>query len=95
VKTRRSDDFAPVLKNVDRRKQRQIARTGRVYKRIFRVFEMPHRYDVVSVLAPVRGRAEISLIKGFWNDEHLRRKGVWPDRTWDVEPALSRTGGSM
>src|SRR5690349_14378112 len=35
VKTRRSEEFTPVITNVDLRNQRQIIRTARVYRRIF------------------------------------------------------------
>src|SRR5205809_6235621 len=32
VKTRRSDEFTPVITNVDLRKQRQITRTAKIYR---------------------------------------------------------------
>src|SRR5438309_3080593 len=38
VKTRRSDEFTPVTTNVDLRKQRQIIRTAKVYRRLFNVY---------------------------------------------------------
>src|SRR5258706_8208938 len=44
VKARHSDDFAPVITAVDRRKQRQIIRTARVYRRIFGGDEIKYRY---------------------------------------------------
>ena len=50
VKTRRSADFTPIITAVDLRKQRQITRTAKIYRRIFGVFEMPYRFDVVTVL---------------------------------------------
>src|ERR687886_2190970 len=52
VKTRRSDEFAAPEANVDLRKQRQITRAARVYRRTFGVAEEPYRYDVVALVLP-------------------------------------------
>src|SRR6185436_523667 len=52
VKSRMSDWFAPPEANVDRRKQRQIARAARGYRRIFDIETAPYRYDVVTVVLP-------------------------------------------
>lgn len=79
VKTRRSDKFTPVITNVDRRKQRQIIRTARVYRNIFRVSELTHRYDVVTVLMPEYAEPKIELTKGFWDESKFRK------RSWDHE----------
>jgi putative endonuclease len=74
VKTRRSDDFAPATANIDLRKQRQITRTAKVYRRIFSVWEMPYRYDVVTVLLPKHADDQLELIKGFWNESKFRKR---------------------
>ncbi len=81
VKTRRSDEFTPVITNVDLRKQRQIIRTAKVYRRIFNVFEMPHRYDVVTVLMPKHSEPTIELVKGFWNESKFLKTN-WGRETW-------------
>lgn len=81
VKTRRSDEFAPVIAAVDLRKQRQIIRTARVYRRIFVTAEIEHRYDVVTVLMPKTANPKIELIKGFWSESRFRKQ-TWTDRTW-------------
>ena len=78
VKTRRSDDFTPIETNVNLRKQRQISRTARVYRRIFSVYEMQHRYDVVAVLLAKGETPRIELSKGFWTDSSFR-KARWND----------------
>lgn len=78
VKTRRSADFTPIETSVDRRKQRQITRTARVYRRIFNVYDMPHRYDVVTILSPEDESPVIELSKDFWNDSKFR-KARWND----------------
>ena len=80
VKARRSEKFTPAITAVDLRKQRQITRTAKVYRRIFGVYEMPYRFDVVTV---VTSAAEpiIELKKGFW-DESKFRKRAWNYEMW-------------
>jgi len=82
VKTRRSADFAPITANVDLRKQRQITRTAKVYRRIFGIREIEYRFDVVSVLMPEDGNIKIELVKGFWSESKFRKRN-WNYGTWD------------
>jgi putative endonuclease len=81
VKTRRSDEFTPIITNVDLRKQRQIIRTAKIYRRIFSVYDMAHRYDVVTVLLPKSGEMTIELTKGFWNEGKFQKR-TWNDAGW-------------
>ena len=81
VKTRRSAEFTPVLANVDLRKQRQITRTARVYRRVFKLWEMKHRYDVVTVLMPKGEEPEIEIVKGFWHEGKFRKRN-WNHEIW-------------
>jgi putative endonuclease len=81
VKTRRSDEFASLTANVDLRKQRQITRTAKLYRRLFNVFELPYRYDVVTVLMPKHSTEEITLLKDFWNESKFR-KAMWRSESW-------------
>lgn len=81
VKTRRSDEFTPVLTAVDCRKQRQITRTARVYRRIFGVYEMAYRFDVVTVLLAKHTEPEIELIKDFWTEGKFRKRN-WSLQAW-------------
>jgi putative endonuclease len=74
VKTRRSEDYTPIETNIDLRKQRQITRTARIYRRIFNVWEMEHRYDVVTVLLPKGETPHIELTKGFWSEAKFRKQ---------------------
>lgn len=76
VKTRKSEEFSPVLSAVDLRKQRQITRTARVYRQIFGIRDMSCRYNVVTVLMPKNTSSEIGLIKGFWSEAKFRKR-VW------------------
>lgn len=79
VKTRRSDEFAPLLTAVDIRKQRQITRTAKVYRRIFGIRDIKYRYDVITVLMPKHAKPEIELTKDFWNESKFRKQN-WVDR---------------
>ena len=81
VKTRASDRFAAPEANVDLRKQRQISRAARAYRRALGVGAAPYRYDVVSVVLPeardddpdaTRPRAE--LLRNFWTDAKFRKR---------------------
>ena len=81
VKTRRSDEFTPLTSNVDLRKQRQIIRTAKVYRRIFNVYERPHRYDVLTVLMAKPAEPVIELFKNYWTESKFR-KNRWEDEIW-------------
>jgi len=74
VKTRRSADFTPVLTNVNLRKQRQIIRTAKVYRRIFNLYDMDHRFDVVTVLMPKHVDPVIELTRSYWTENKFRKK---------------------
>lgn len=82
VKTRRSAEFTPVITAVDLRKQRQISRTARIYRRIFRVSGVDHRYDVVTVVMPADEKPHVELVKGYWNDSVFRKRR-WHDPIWN------------
>lgn len=81
VKTRRSDEFAPIIAAVDLRKQRQITRTARVYRRIFDVWDQKHRFDVVTVLMQKHTEPVIELKQGFWNEGSFQKR-TWSHETW-------------
>ena len=67
VKTRASDEVVAPERAVDLRKQRQIARAARRYRRMMRVYEEPYRYDVVTVIGRAGGD-EIGLLRGYFDD---------------------------
>jgi putative endonuclease len=88
VKTRASDWFAAPEANVDLRKQRQISRAARVYRRMFDLLEAAYRYDVVSVILPPdqergqqRERPRLEVLRHFWTDEKFRKRrwAKWPE----------------
>ena len=80
VKTRASDWFAAPESNVDLRKQRQISRAARAYRRLLGLQSAPHRYDVVSVILPppdADGREpapRVELLRNFWTEEKFRKR---------------------
>ena len=79
VKTRTSEAFAGPLSAVDLRKQRQITRTSKIYKRIFGLWKMPSRFDVVAVVVPPDAEPKLELVRGFWSAEKFRK------RRWEPE----------
>lgn len=86
VKSRTSDWFVPPQVNVDRRKQRQISRAARAYRRMFGLVGEPYRYDVITVVfgeeAGARDVPEIELLRNYWTDDQLRKR-AWSDRYYD------------
>jgi putative endonuclease len=86
VKSRASDWFAPPQVNVDRRKQRQIARAARAYRRMFGLVGEPYRYDVVTIVfgddEDVRPAPKIDLLRNYWTEDQLRKRS-WLDRYYD------------
>lgn len=82
VKTRASDWFAAPQVNVDRRKQRQIARAARAYRRMFGLEDQPYRYDVVTVVLSGEAHPQIELLRSFWREDQLRKRR-WVDRFYD------------
>ena len=86
VKSRASDWFAPPEANVDRRKQRQIARAARAYRRMFDLAGAPYRYDVITVVLPAEedhaGEFEIQLLRNYWTEDRLRKR-VWSGTYYD------------
>jgi putative endonuclease len=74
VKTRRSDVFSAPEQAVDLRKQRQITRAARAYRRIFRI-EGAFRYDVVGIVLPdEKSKPKINLLENFWTERKFRKR---------------------
>lgn len=79
VKTRRSGDFGGPLTAVDLRKQRQITRTARVYRRIFKLRAIRQRFDVVTVVLENGREPAIDHVKGFWTECKFAKRR-WHDQ---------------
>ena len=78
VKTRTSEKFSSALSAIDLRKQRQITRTARVYRRTFGLNKNKFRYDAVTVVLKEKKPPKIELFRNFWNESKFRKK-VWMD----------------
>lgn len=74
VKTRSSAQFSSPVTAVDLRKQRQIIRAARVYRRIFGLGDIKYRYDVVSVVREKNRRPRIEHFTNFWTESKFRKK---------------------
>lgn len=85
VKTRRSDAFASPEANVDLRKQRQITRTAKLYRRLFNIHDMTYRYDVVTILMPPNGEPAVTVLKDYWQDSRFRKRS-WTTEGWQEFP---------
>lgn len=70
VKTRTNIQFATPETAVDLRKQRQIIKTARVYRRTLQLLGEPYRYDVVTVV--VQGHeVEVGLLKNYFSEDRF------------------------
>lgn len=74
VKTRSSDEFASPLAAVNARKQRQIIRAARMYRKIFRLADTKFRYDAVSIVVARNARPQIEIFKNFWSETKFSKK---------------------
>ena len=70
VKTRTNVRFAAPETAVDLRKQRQIIKTGRVYRRLLQLFGEAYRYDVVTVVLQADA-VEITLLKNYFTEQRF------------------------
>ena len=78
VKTRTSDAYAAPVAAVDLRKQRQIIRTARMYRKIFNLDNISFRYDVVGIVLGKVGKPKIKHFVNFWSEAKFRKK-FWMD----------------
>jgi putative endonuclease len=80
VKTRRSDWYAAPEANVDLRKQRQVTRAARAYRRLLGLQNAPRRYDVVTVILPQpdadghEPTPRVELLRNFWTEDKFRKR---------------------
>lgn len=81
VKTRRSDEFVPVIAAVDLKKQRQITRTARMYRRLFELDNQKYRFDIVTVLLAKHSEPVVEIVRSFWNESKFRKRR-WEYASW-------------
>jgi putative endonuclease len=73
VKTRTSDSFATPETAVNLRKQRQIIRTAKRYRRIFHTDDVLFRYDVISIVLNEKKAPKIEHFRGFFTEEKFKK----------------------
>jgi putative endonuclease len=73
VKTRTSSDFAAPEEAVNLRKQRQIIRAAKKYRKIFHIADVNFRYDVVSIVLHPKSPPKIAHFRSFWMEEKFRK----------------------
>lgn len=64
VKTRRSEAFVPATAAVNITKRRKIARTAKRFLADYKLTDRPLRFDVVTVILPVKGPMELRHYPG-------------------------------
>lgn len=82
VKTRGSEDIAGPLGAIDLQKQRLITRTALVYRRIFGVFEMPYRFDGLTVVVIPGDRPKVEHFPALWTEQRFKK------RRWLEDPSV-------
>jgi putative endonuclease len=60
VKTRGFKEFLPALSAVNKKKQRNISRAARDFIRKYDLHESPHRYDVITIVLPRKGKPKLT-----------------------------------
>ena len=78
VKTRSSDDFSAPISAVDLRKQRQIIRTAKRYRKTFHLENVKFRYDAIGIVLNDKKAPKIEYFRGFF-DEAKFLKNEWSD----------------
>lgn len=79
VKTRSSDEFASPLAAVDLKKQRQIIRAARAYRKIFHLHGARVRYDVVTIILRSDEKPEIQLFRNYFSEDKFEKKNWFED----------------
>lgn len=73
VKTRTRSDIATPEAAVNTRKQRQIVRAARQYRRMMLIENEPYRYDVVSVIISRDFEPECTLLRNYFTEQRFMR----------------------
>ena len=73
VKTRTRSDITAPEAAVDARKQRQIVRAAKLYRRLMYLENELYRYDVISILAG-QAEPEISLLRNYFGERQFAQK---------------------
>ena len=69
VKTRRSGDGSKPYQQVDQRKRRAITRAARAYLSHYKGRQPPWRFDVISIVWPESGEAQVEHLPNAFEAE--------------------------
>lgn len=72
VKTRSHAEWAAPETAVDKRKQRQIIRASRVYRRVLMLHGEPYRFDVIGIIT-AEAQPQINLRRGYFSEASYAR----------------------
>jgi putative endonuclease len=72
VKTRTQTEWAAPESAVDKRKQRQIIRASRVYRRVLMLHGEPYRFDVIGIITG-GAQPQINLRRGYFSEASYAR----------------------
>ncbi len=78
VKTRSNQTPEGPFSAIDLRKQRQIIRTAKVYRRIFAVEDVLCRFDAIGIVLSGSRAPKIELRRSFFDESKFRKK-AWHD----------------
>jgi putative endonuclease len=60
VKTRGFKEFLPARGAVNKKKKRNISRGARGFIRKYDLYDYPHRYDIITIVLPRKGRPRLT-----------------------------------
>ncbi len=73
VKSRSGTSLVPPVASVDRRKQRQIVKTARIYRRLFGLERIRSRYDGIGITILPGSPPLIDHRKAYWDESVTKR----------------------
>jgi putative endonuclease len=81
VKARSKEGLTDPLASVDLRKQRQIIRAARAYRRLFGIEGVPFRFDAVGIILHESRAPKIELRRAYFTESKFKKK-TWSDRNF-------------
>ena len=73
IKTRTSEEFSSAVSAVNLRKQRQIIRTAKRYRKLFHLNDIRFRYDAMGIVLNGKRAPKIEYFRGYFNEARFNR----------------------
>lgn len=73
IKTRTSEEFSSAVSAVNLRKQRQIIRTAKRYRKLFHLNDIRFRYDAMGIVLNGKRAPKIEYFRGYFNEAKFNR----------------------